>query len=75
MGDRYYITVVCECGYKEDDVYYAPTCGFLYWTCPKCKKEIDLEENSGIDAEGCASTQYGIDAVQDLKKSKDKDVS
>jgi len=73
MGDRYYLKVKCKCGYIDDDVYYAPTCGFMTWKCPKCKKVIDLEQYSGIDAEGCANTEYGIKAVKELKnKIKNK---
>ena len=44
MGDRYILTVECpKCCYKDDDVYYAPTCGFIEWICPKCGEIIDLE--------------------------------
>ena len=74
MGDRYTLQVECKCGYKDDDVWYAPTCGFLYWTCPKCKKEIDLEKYSGIDAEGCASTEYGIAGVRQQKEEHKPEV-
>ena len=66
MGDRYYISVECECGHK-DEAYYAPTCGFMEWTC-RCGKTINLEEYSGIDAESCASTKYGIKAVREVRK-------
>jgi len=72
MGDRYTLSVTCECGEKDDDVWYAPTCGFMTWTCPKCKKVIDLESYSGINAEGCASTEYGIKAVQEQKSKMEK---
>lgn len=68
MGDRYYLTVECECGEKDGDVFYAPTCGFITWDCPACGKVINLEEYSGIDAEGCANTDYGVRAVRELKK-------
>lgn len=51
MGDRYFITVTCKCGYEDDDVYYAPTCGFVKWTCPKCKRKVNLEEYTGITYE------------------------
>ncbi len=67
MGDRYTQTVNCKFGLIDDDVWYAPTCGFIDWTCPKCKEIIDLEEYSGIDAEGCANTKYGIRAVKELQ--------
>jgi excisionase family DNA binding protein len=52
MGNRYFLTVICpKCGETEKDVYYAPTCGFTEWNCPKCKKKVDLEEYSGISYE------------------------
>ncbi len=68
MGDRYDLIVTCECGYKDYEVWYAPTCGCMTWKCPKCKKVIDLEEYTGIDAEGCANTNEGVEAVRELKK-------
>jgi len=68
MGDRYTLKVKCECGFVDDDVWYAPTCGAITWKCPKCKKVVDLEKYSGIDAEGCANTEYGVESVRKLKK-------
>lgn len=48
MGDR--ITLIRDCiycGHANDDIYFAPTCGFLTFKCEKCKKEnfitTDLE--------------------------------
>ena len=51
MGDRYWITIICGgCGtinpsiedYKEDPmengIYYAPSSGFMDFTCRKCGK-------------------------------------
>jgi len=56
MGDRYIITVTCpECGLDDDDVYYAPTCGFTDWTCMVCGHKIDLEEYTGISAEDASN--------------------
>jgi len=69
MGDRYTLKVKCECGFTDDDVWYAPTSGFMTWKCPKCKKVIDLEKYSGIDAEGTASTEYGI---REVKRQREK---
>lgn len=49
MGDRYIIDMTCpECEFYDDDVYFAPTCGFITWQCPKCKHEVDLCEETGI---------------------------
>ena len=68
MGNRYTLTVKCECGEVDEDVWYAPTCGCMIWKCPKCKKVINLEEYSGIDAEGCANTEEGAKSVRRLRK-------
>ena len=70
MGDRYTLSVKCDCGFVDDDVWYAPTCGFLTWECPKCKKIIDLEKYSGIDAVGCATTEFGEKSVKTLKQRR-----
>ncbi|MEK6879876.1 MAG: hypothetical protein AABY22_09730 [Nanoarchaeota archaeon] len=72
MGDRYLLTVLCNCGFKEEDVWYAPTSGVIEWRCPICHKIINLEEYSGIDAEDCASTDYGLESVRKLKKEVKK---
>ena len=56
MGDRYYLLVVCpECGTKEDDVYYAPTCGIDEWECSNCGHILNLEEYSGISYDDCSN--------------------
>jgi len=56
MGDRYIITLVCPgCGVIDDDVYYAPTCGFVKWQCSECGHVVDLEEYTGISAAGTSN--------------------
>ncbi len=76
MGDRYYLDVTCPfCKHEQDGngdemfmgVWYAPTSGFITHDCEKCGKTINLEEYSGIDAEGTASTEYGAKVVKELK--------
>jgi hypothetical protein len=58
MGDRYYITVKCEkCSYVEHDVYYAPTCGFIEWTCPACTAKVDLQKYTGISYEEASNRE------------------
>lgn len=70
MGDRYTMEVTCKkCGHVDDDAWYAPTCGAITTKCEKCGYVTDLEEYSGIDAVGCANTEYGVKAVEDIKKS------
>jgi len=62
MGTRYFLTVVCECGAEEEDVCYAPTCGFVSHTCSGCGTEIDLEKYTGITYKD-ASNRAEIEAI------------
>jgi len=56
MGDRYFLMVECgNCGHIEDDVYYAPTCGFVEWTCSVCGEVTDLEKYTGITYEDASN--------------------
>jgi len=55
MGDRYYLIVTCNCGFVEEDVYYAPTCGFTEWKCPACGGVTNLEEYTGISYADCSN--------------------
>ncbi len=55
MGDRYFLQLTCpKCGFFDDDVYYAPTCGFVDWKC-KCGHVVDLEEHTGITYEDASN--------------------
>jgi len=69
MGDRYYLTVQCpKCNFLDEDVYYAPTCGFTEWTCPGCKTKVDLEEYTGIsytDASNLGEIQSLVDGIEE----------
>lgn len=57
MGDRYILAVKCnKCGFEEKDVYYAPTCFFVGWKCPKCENVIDLEKYTGISYEEASNS-------------------
>jgi len=73
MGNRYILTVVCpNCGTESDDVFYAPTCGFVDFTCPECGVVIDLEEYTGIsyeEASNRAEIEAAIDAMESLEDS------
>lgn len=58
MGDRYFLTVTCpQCKYKDNEVYYAPTCGFVDWDCPKCGTKVDLEKMTGISYEDASNRE------------------
>ena len=38
MGDRFYADVKCyNCGKVNENVYYAESCGFDYFTCYSCR--------------------------------------
>ena len=63
MGDRYILPLICPtCGTEDDDVYYAPTCGFTTHRCSGCGAEIDLEQYTGITYEE-ASNKELIEAI------------
>jgi len=57
MGDRYNLTKECiYCGNTNDEVYYAPTCGFLTFICDKCKKENFI------------TTDFKVKKIEDVTK-------
>ena len=69
MGTRYHLTVRCpNCQYVDDDAYYAPTCGFTDWTCPKCGLSVDLEEYTGITYEEASSLGEIQDIMDDIEE-------
>ncbi len=56
MGDQYFISVNCPtCGIKEDQIYYAPTCGIVQHICRGCGYIFDLEEETGISYEDASN--------------------
>lgn len=70
MGDRYILTIKCsKCEKIHDDVWYAPTSGFLTFTC-SCGEVIDLEKVSGINAESTAKTPSGIEAIKQFREGE-----
>ena len=49
MGDRCEMVLGCVyCGKKNEEVYFAPTCGFLTFECDKCGKHNYI--NSSLKA-------------------------
>ncbi len=71
MGDRYYIQVKCpKCSFLDNDVYYAPTCGFLDWICPKCNLKVDLEKYTGITYEEASNKDLIEEKIKELKKGE-----
>jgi len=68
MGDRYIITEKCpKCGAIENDIYFAPTCGFTTWKCKACGEEIDLCKQTGITAEDASNLDIITSIVKGLK--------
>jgi len=75
MGDRYFLTVVCpDCGEVEEEVYYAPTCGFKTHKCHVCHEIIDLEKYSGISEEDASNRALFEEVAKnpDLAKQMDE---
>ncbi len=72
MGNRYFLTVTCpKCNFFDDDVYYAPTCGFKSWKCKKCGQVIDLEEYTGISEEDASNRVELEEIIKKYKPKKD----
>ena len=69
MGDRWFLTVECPvCGYEDQDVYFAPTCGVKTWRCPGCRRKVDLCKLTGItaeDASNAAQIKGIVDGMRD----------
>jgi C4-type Zn-finger protein len=74
MGDRYILTVACEgCGFRDGDVFYAPTCGVVDWRCPNCGEVVDLEALTGItyeDASNLGEMQAMVEALMDHSRPR-----
>jgi len=63
MGDRYILSLDCpNCNHVDDDVYFAPTCGFVDWKCPQCGHVIDLYEHTGMIYKDCSNA----DLIQEI---------
>ena len=72
MGDRYFLKMTCDrCGAMEEDVYFAPTCGFTTWKC-KCGNKIDLIEHTGITAEMASNKTEIEDAIREALRGGEK---
>ena len=66
MGDRYILSLNCpECNCADDDVYFAPTCGFVDWKCPRCGHTIDLHKHTGMSYEDCSNA----DLIGEISKT------
>jgi hypothetical protein len=74
MGDRYFLEVSCpECDTFDDDVYFAPTCGFTDWVCPGCKYVVDLHEYTGISYEDASNAGLISDLLEELTKKHESE--
>ncbi len=67
MGDRYILEMSCpKCGFIDDEVPFAPTCGFVDWVCPKCGYKLDLCKFTGISYEDASNAGLIEDIVDEL---------
>jgi len=70
MGDRYFLTVSCpQCGWTQDEVYYAPTCGFTVWNCSVCGVIVDLEKLTGISYADASNLEQIKEIVRKVEGS------
>jgi len=70
MGTRWILEVTCpQCGFEDDDVYFAPTCDFVDWKCPECGTVVDLIALTGITYED-ASNLTEITEMCELTRAK-----
>lgn len=66
MGTRYILTIKCPvCGITDEEVYYAPTCGFVTHTC-ECGHVVDLEKHTGISYEDASNEAEIAAAIEEL---------
>ena len=70
MGDRYFLTMICpKCDNVDNDVYFAPTCGFTEWKC-KCGNVVNLIEHTGITEEMASNKTEIQTLVEKLWQTK-----
>lgn len=63
MGNRYIIVVKCpKCGLVDKDVWFAPTCGYDDWECPRCRELVDLYKYTGISYQEASNA----DAIEQI---------
>lgn len=67
MGDRFSGPITCPRCSEKDEYYYAPTCGFTVWQCPKCGMEVDLEELTGISYEDASNREQIAGIIKRVK--------
>lgn len=68
MGDRYILTMICEkCGYIDNDVYFAPTCGFDRWTC-RCGNKVNLVKYTGITKKMASNKNVISEMIKEICK-------
>jgi len=70
MGTRYVLEMKCKkCGHIDDNVYFAPTCGFLEWQCEKCGNVVDLCHKTGISYEDASNINVIKDIIKNIIKN------
>jgi len=74
MGDRYFLTVTCpKCEYWQSNVFFAPTCGFTTWECPKCGCVVNLEELTGITYEDASNLTEIEELIAEIEGGEDNE--
>lgn len=70
MGDRYFLEITCpECGLRDEEVYFAPTCDFVDWKC-QCGYVVDLVKLTGITPEMASNKAEIAAAIQEALRGK-----
>jgi hypothetical protein len=73
MGTRYVLEMECEkCGVVDDDVYFAPTCGFVEWQCI-CGHVVNLSKHTGISHEEASNINVIENTIKDMEIINGKD--
>lgn len=68
MGTRYVLEMKCEkCGRVDDNVYFAPTCGFVDWEC-ECGNVVDLSKHTGISYEDASNADVINDIIENQEE-------
>jgi hypothetical protein len=69
MGDRYILQIDCpKCGFFDDDVYFAPTCGIDKWQCSRCGHKVNLCLYTGISYEDASNADIIEELCREIKK-------
>ena len=76
MGDRYELELHCAyCNELNEDVWYAPTCGFNTFTCSNCKKTNFIKDFKAVKTDDITADDLFDDFMTETNVSwEDKDL-